>query len=613
MYWRIRSQFNVNGPFAGTRHQPCYSPPRLALIWAAALFLIAVPLESVFARTALVIGNSSYETISPLKNPANDAQDMATTLRGLGFEVIHLENAERREMRRAVRSFESKLEEKGGVGLFYYAGHGAQVQDANYLIPVDADIRREYEVPDETISAQSVLDAMAFAGNELNIVILDACRNNPFPGATRAARNGLARMNAPTGMMIAYATAPGSVAFDGEGRNGIYTKNLLEAINQPGLSIERVFKKVRGGVMSDTDGDQTPWEESSLTGDFFFIESPSNSGNTEIATTPSSLDFSVWEAISESRNPRDFDAFVEKFPDSPLVGFAMNRADALRQEAAASGEAKVEVAAVDPEPERQARSQDPLVKEWYSRIAVNNIKWTVSVRPDPTWGHIAYIKSKGDAFPCSGVLAIKPEKSWRWTTELLSGSCKSKIETEGRMKFYQEEDGDYAKWEFTWLGRGRKVTATLYPRFFGEETIDVVKKLGEFYQGEGARLGAVAPTEELLAASSAPDDPIMGKWTASSRGIDWTLTIDSFQGNRYIGSVNAADELGRCSGKVFIVRNDTRDYSYDIVSGGCKEDYAAQGRFKLKTRSGKEIISWTYKRHAQGRPYTSALSKRPDS
>ncbi len=154
-------------------------------------------------RTALVIGNSQYQS-SPLANPENDAEDIAKKLRGLGFEVIHKNNATRKQMKQVIRQFERKLRKKGGVGLFYYAGHGVQIKGTNYLVPLKAEMEYEYEVPDEALSANSVLRAMESAGNDMNIVVLDACRDNPFSRSWRSSSRGLARMNAPTHPLVVW-------------------------------------------------------------------------------------------------------------------------------------------------------------------------------------------------------------------------------------------------------------------------------------------------------------------------------------------------------------------------------------------------------------------------
>jgi uncharacterized caspase-like protein len=219
-------------------------------------------------RVALVIGNSAYQD-GPLLNPVNDARAIAQVLKEAGFSVSLRENIDQRGMQSALREFGDRLR-AGGTGLFYYAGHGMQIKGRNYLIPVGAHIDREDEVAYSAVDAQAVLDKMESAGNEANIMILDACRNNPFMRNTRGSPAGLAPMDAPVGTLVAYATSPGAVASDGTGANGLYTQHLLKAIRQPGSKIEDVFKQVRANVRRDSSGKQVPWEVTSLGGRFLF-------------------------------------------------------------------------------------------------------------------------------------------------------------------------------------------------------------------------------------------------------------------------------------------------------------------------------------------------------
>jgi len=243
---------------------------RLRTIIIAVLTLVTLCSKQALAerRVALVIGNAAYPT-APLKNPVNDAKDMANALKNLGFEVILRENSGLRQMEEAVDIFWQSLK-KGGTGLFFFAGHGLQVKGVNYLVPVDARIQVEQDVKSLCLDANRVLGRMENAGNGLNLVILDACRNNPFARSWRSTDQGLAKMDAPTGTLIAYATAPDSVAADGSGRNGVYTQHLLQQMRRPGVTIENVLKQVRIGVLKETERKQTPWESSSLTGDFYF-------------------------------------------------------------------------------------------------------------------------------------------------------------------------------------------------------------------------------------------------------------------------------------------------------------------------------------------------------
>ncbi|MCX5813895.1 MAG: SUMF1/EgtB/PvdO family nonheme iron enzyme [Proteobacteria bacterium] len=221
------------------------------------------------SRLALVIGNSSYDS-SPLKNPANDASDMASTLQELGFTVILKKNATLKSMEEGLEEFGNRLK-RGGVGLFYYAGHGLQMEGTNYLIPIGAKINKESDVKYTSLNAGKILDEMAYANNGLNIVIMDACRDNPYVRNFRSATRGLADIsNASLGTFIACSTSPGQVARDGDGRNSPYTSALLEYIKYPGLSIEQVFKGVRQRLIMETGGKQISWDHSSLQGEFYF-------------------------------------------------------------------------------------------------------------------------------------------------------------------------------------------------------------------------------------------------------------------------------------------------------------------------------------------------------
>ncbi|MCP4409236.1 MAG: hypothetical protein GY807_16075 [Gammaproteobacteria bacterium] len=222
-------------------------------------------------RVALVIGNGNYD-LAPLRNPVNDAQDIAATLRRLGFDIILSKDADLKAMEDAIRRFAVQLR-RAEIGLFYYAGHGVQVKGGNYLIPVGSDIQAEDEVRYKSVDAQFIVDKMQSSGNSMNIIILDSCRDNPFARSFRSSNRGLASMDATRGSIIAYATKPGGVASDGSGRNSVYTKHLLRNILISGLSIERFFKQVRIAVLGETDGQQVPWESSSLTNDFYFAES----------------------------------------------------------------------------------------------------------------------------------------------------------------------------------------------------------------------------------------------------------------------------------------------------------------------------------------------------
>jgi uncharacterized caspase-like protein len=306
----------------------------MALAPALACAADPVPAASGEQRIALVIGNGTYRD-APLLNPPNDAEDVAKRLSELGFRVMLHQNATQRQMKQAIRDFSAALR-GGGVGLFYFAGHGVQSRNRNYLLPVSADVQNEYELEDEAVDANLVIGAMDEAETRVNIVILDACRNNPFAKSFRSSRQGLAQMDAAKGSLIAFATAPGSVAADGLGRNGTYTKYLLASLEQPSAEIERVFKRVAQGVSTETRGRQIPWTSSSLTGDFFFAppaQAPKQEmpiavvGNGQMALA---IELAFWDTIKASTMAEDFDEYLLRYPEGQFRGLAKNRLKVLR-------------------------------------------------------------------------------------------------------------------------------------------------------------------------------------------------------------------------------------------------------------------------------------------
>jgi Caspase domain len=289
------------------------------------------------SRIALLIGNATYKS-SPLKNPVNDVRLMESSLNEAGFTVLKAENATRREMQRLVRDFGERLKQSGGVGLFYFAGHGVQVKGANYLVPVDADIRAEDEVAFDSVDAQSILEKMETAKNRINLLILDACRDNPFAKGSRSGSAGLATMSAPSGSLVAYSTAPGSVASDGAGNNGLYTQHLAAVMRVPDMPIEEVFKRVRASVRKDSANQQTPWENTALEGNFYFKKSlpvavAALSPAAQLAApivSPSApnmmaVELAYWDSIKSSNRAFELEAYIEQFPSGMFVGLAKAR------------------------------------------------------------------------------------------------------------------------------------------------------------------------------------------------------------------------------------------------------------------------------------------------
>ncbi|WP_284486758.1 caspase family protein [Sedimentitalea xiamensis] len=257
-----------------------------------------------------MIGNSGYGTVSPLDNPSHDARLIAGTLEDLGFTVMLLLDGTQNDMKRSISQFGRDLRDAGpdATGLFYYAGHGVQSFGTNYLLPVDVALSNAADLDLVAVEAQSVLRQMFSARNKTNIVILDACRNNPFSDILEFNDNGLAEMQAPTGTFLAYATAPGGVALDGTEGNSPFTRSMATQMTTPGLRIEQMFKNVRVEVIEKTKGQQTPWDASSLTSDFVFAE--------EEPMSPEQLqELQLWKSVQASGDPVQIMLFLRGYPE----------------------------------------------------------------------------------------------------------------------------------------------------------------------------------------------------------------------------------------------------------------------------------------------------------
>lgn len=311
-----------------------------------AFVLVAGPEALAEKRVALVVGNSNYQHATPLRNPKNDAIALASALKRLGFDVVTGTDLTRSELEDTVRSFSRKIR-GADVALLFYAGHGLQVNGQNYLAPVDAQLGDEADLDFETVPLRTILRQME-REVKTSLVFLDACRDNPL--AQNLARNmgtrstavgrGLARVSTGIGTLIAFATEPGNVALDGEGGNSPFTTALLKHIETPGLDIAQLMRRVRRDVMTSTASRQVPWNNSSLTGDFYFatraikVEGPDEPKPTP-APVPRSddktLDLAFWDAVKDSSDAADFRSYLDKFPDGVFTELAKRRMDALLQ------------------------------------------------------------------------------------------------------------------------------------------------------------------------------------------------------------------------------------------------------------------------------------------
>ncbi len=269
-------------------------------------------------RLALVIGNNEYK-VGPLLNPVNDARLIAKSLKAVGFKVQTHEDLDFFEFGRVVADFGRELKKAGedAVGLFFYAGHAVQSQGENYLIPVDVELNDELDLPIKTVSTTFLMRSLEAAGNKLNMVFLDACRNNPFRSLSRSVNRGLARIDAPFGTLISYSTAPGAVATDGTGRNSPYSAALSRAMRKPNQPIEQALKQVRLEVLERTAERQIPWESSSLTGNFFFKQQTETTSGQ-----PKAGELAFWSSIQGSKNPVLFQSYLDRFPNGLFADVA---------------------------------------------------------------------------------------------------------------------------------------------------------------------------------------------------------------------------------------------------------------------------------------------------
>jgi uncharacterized caspase-like protein len=304
-------------------------------------------------RIALVIGNSNYTAVAALPNPANDAKAMATFLTSAGFEVVQAPDLTQSDLRRTIGNFARSAAAKGPdtVVLVFYAGHGLQVDGENFLVPVDAQIEREADVPLQAMRLADVMNALSTVRSKSTVVILDACRNNPFSAINKTGGRGLAIVDAPNGSLVSYSTAPGTEALDGDGRNSPFTAALTKIGHEPGLPIEQLLKRVRLDVSNATASQQFPWESSSLTAEFSFFPAGSGQERTATASNQSSVakprsetrSVESWQKELKSRSAREayeivvredkveaYQAYLALYPSQPTTPVVRNLVDRRR-------------------------------------------------------------------------------------------------------------------------------------------------------------------------------------------------------------------------------------------------------------------------------------------
>ena len=324
---------------AGLGAGALFLPLPYGWVWAqsaGAMKLLQAP------KRALVVGNSKYRNAPELKNPANDARAIGGVLKAAGFEVATKLDTGREEMIAAIRDHVRAVEQKKGIGLFYFAGHGVQLAWRNYLLPVDAVVRKIDDVVRQSIDIAQLMEGLAKASNPMNVIILDACRENPFGGDFRVEQKGLSQMDAPGSTLLAYATSPGNVASDGDGANGLYTENLLREIQVPEAKIEDVFKRVRLGVRRKSNGAQIPWESTSLEEDFWFLPPKEIKAASDAEKEKRfAQELALWERAQKSSDPAPLEDYLRRYPSGNFSELAQLQLDRVL---ARQGEKRIEIA-----------------------------------------------------------------------------------------------------------------------------------------------------------------------------------------------------------------------------------------------------------------------------
>lgn len=331
--------------------------------------------HSVFAageprRIALVIGNDDYAA-APLVNPGNDARAMADLLSSAGFSVSRHLNTKRDEMLRAVEVFaNSAMRSETEMALFYYAGHGAQLDWRNYLLPVGAEVKSAEQVKQSCVDLAELLGRVGRVRNKTFIIILDACRNDPFGGRFKPAQQGLSQFDAPVGSLLAYATSPGNVASDGGGQHGLYTENLLRELGQKGTRLEDCLKRVRLNVRLQSNNEQVPWETTSLEQDVFIFPGAAPLSALELERELEE-EIAAWQKIKGSHNLDAWAEYLRRFPNGRFSEIAQSRLvtllaerQPLVQTQALAGKQPSESSLPVTEPASDERSDEQVTVVW---------------------------------------------------------------------------------------------------------------------------------------------------------------------------------------------------------------------------------------------------------
>jgi WD40 repeat protein/uncharacterized caspase-like protein len=469
----------------------------ITLIAGLALVVASGWESSADDRVALVVGNGAYRHSARLPNPANDAGDIAQAFRRVGFVVIDGRDLDKRGMEGKIIEFGRKLD-RASVGLFFYAGHGLQVGGKNYLVPIDARLERAGDLSFETIDVSSVLAQME-AEKRVNLVFLDACRDNPLARSlarslgTRSASvgQGLASIQSAVGTMIAYATEPNSVALDGDGRNSPFTTALLKHIATPGLEIRSMMTRVRADVLAFTRQKQLPWDHSSLIGDVFLM--PATAGAPPAATPGPAADELTWSFLKDTKDLDQLRRFIEQYPNSARRGEAAARIRTLEQQPS--------VAAVPPPP----ASPPPAVAAPPAAAPLR------AGSPMFLRGH----KGNIDA------AAFSPD-SRRLATSAHDNMIKLWDVNNGRLVRTLQGHTSFVNW-VAFSADGRRLASASFDRTVRLWDVETGRAIRTF-QGHNGTVKSVAFSPDGRRLASASTDKSVKLWDAESGGLLRTMT-----------------------------------------------------------------------------------------
>ncbi len=591
------------------------------MLLTLAIALATSPAYAYDDRVALVIGNDNYAS-EPLKNAVNDARAMQAALQSLGFKVVFKPNADLRTMQSAAVEFAKQMD-GASAAVFYYAGHGVQYSNRNFLIPVDSKLSSEQEIAYFALEVNQILNSMEDAKVRHKFIILDACRNNPFRHLNLS--TGLAKSaSVPPGTTISYAAAAGAVALDGEGENGLYTKHLVREIRNPGLTSSGVFEKVGSSVAQESNSRQIPENQSTSSprGAFFFAErgavvaSPGSGGIS--SETAAQVDREYWSEVKGSKKIEDFQGYLQQFPTGIFSSLARSRIDNLKQEksqqqvaaapltAAPNATAPVLVAEMPPAAQPIRVAAAPLAPQ---TSEVRGLEPKVAVPAAAVPSPAIAIPAASTAAPsASQVAALSPEQKTSLPPlpvfpKMLTGTLEFQDGARYTGDYKEDKDknqilhgkGEYISKAFRYNGEfkdGKKQGKGVYvwangDKFDGDFANDQVSGKGrwEFASGGvyvGDVLNAIMMGKGVLVSKNGDKfEGVFADGQPNGRGVYVFANGDKYEGNMVAGKMSGSGTYTTKSGDKFIV-----PWIDGVAHGSGTYEFANGDRYVGEIKSG---------------------------